>query len=383
MLSLFREPARRAKKHGLEKPRVQLGKDALATLQDPSFQAQWRTLYEQCPWASAETPDVLVPWYEIYTNYEPIIVIQRTTDGALAGLLPLARRGRKSLVHAGHDTVEYISWLCEPSRGNAFIVEALEAVREAFGPVGIKMTWLMPNTPVDWLDQRGPGLRCELLPQVCYVVPLTDKEALEKHIRSKKRLRTKMNKLRRQGELCYRQYTSPDELEFLLDRFLPEFYVRKAAAYGLETPSPEEQQRRRALLLRYGQTPGLLQAVGFELDGQPVAMHVTLALRGEVSQGGLAHAPEWAKLSPAQLLLLEQMRALHEAGFELFDFSPGEDSHKVRLGAEPRTIYGLYVHPRRAACLASKANKRARAVAKAKLPPRVLEVVRQLRSRGN
>lgn len=342
---------------------VRRGAEALALLRSERFQAKWRALYERCPWAWAELPELLVPWYEVYDEYEPIVVTEEDAE-RLQGLLLLCEDPHEArLLQGGHWDAEYISWLCEPDLTDRFMSDALDAVRSEIGPVRVELEWMLPETPLGWLEQSA-GARCQVLTDVCHYVPLEDSADFQDYVQSKKRLRTKMNKLRRQGDLKYREYTTSAELEHLFKYFFPLFHSRRNALHGEAVPPIEEQRRKQQLLKRFASTPGLFHAVALELDGVPIAMHMAPGTRGIISIGGLAHSPEWEKLSPGMLLLVEQMKSLHDQGFVLFDMSPGEEGHKGRLGSHKRIASRVIVHPSRAACAASKTKKKLRSLAK-------------------
>lgn len=364
-----------------ERVRVVVGDEALSMLKDPVFQQQWMALYARCPWAwVAELPEFLLPWYEVYDNFPPVVAYQQDTAGQLVGLLPLCRHpDTMVLVRGGYDDAEYLSWLCEANASSRFMPEALQAVGRAVGRVPVEIGWVSPETPLQWVDEGRAG-RCSLEPIGRFTIPVRDAGHVDQYLRSKKRLKTKLNKLKREGDLQFRRYRKAEELNFLFDHFFPLMYFRKAAAYGHTPFTREGEARKRRLLLRLAETPGLFHASALELDGVPVAAHMGPAARGFFCLAGLVHAPHLGLTSPGQQLLLHLVRCLHEEGFHTFDMSPGPESYKERLGENPEMVYKLRVHGDKAHYLASRARKGLASWAKRTLPAPLVDQIRKLRA---
>src|SRR5690348_3001483 len=109
------------------------GAKADELLADEAFLREWQALSDACPWSTPfQAPAFATTWYRVYRKlWSPTLLISRDGAGQLQGLLPLAvaREGRGEVALAGAHQAEYHTWLALPELGNAFIWEAIQALR--------------------------------------------------------------------------------------------------------------------------------------------------------------------------------------------------------------------------------------------------------------
>jgi hypothetical protein len=126
------------------------GGKAIEALDSPSIEAAWNALYDTCPWATGfQTFGYAAAWYRCYRDfYEPILVTA-TSGGEGVGVLPLARAaGSRRFVVAGGHQAEYQAWITEPAQSDAFIVTALDALRDRFPGFQLVMRYVPPGVPL-------------------------------------------------------------------------------------------------------------------------------------------------------------------------------------------------------------------------------------------
>ncbi len=361
-----------------EKLHVVLGSKALDILRDPGFQQDWNALYASCAWVDFEDrPEFLVPWYEVYNNFDPVVVYARGEQEQLVGLLPLCwHPDGDRLVRAGYEDGEYLSWICDQDHSVSFMPAALDAVRSKLGPVTVELGWLPPKVPLGWVRNRiGAGYRTRIETDRRFLIPVGDVEIVDRYIKSKKRLRTKWNKLARLGELSFRRYIETAELEMLFDYYFPLKSFRMAAAYGHAPISQQDEIRKRTLLLRLANA-GYFHASALELDGVPIAAHMGIFIGKFLTLSGFVYLPHFGSMSPGQQLLLRLLQCLNEEGFESFDLSPGSEVYKERLGVEEQAVHYIFVYPSRKHYLLDKAKSGLKTWLKRHLPS---NLIRQLR----
>lgn len=327
---------------------VESGDAARARLAQPAFGEAWSNLYDRCPWAwVGERYELACLWYEMYPHSEPVLV-QRWSDETptrLSGLLPLARTDR-GFVLAGGDNAEYRSWLEDRQIGGEFMPQALQALRSQLGPVALEFSWISDDVPLEWARRwTREGTRCDIRTAPTWLLRIGDQAEMETYARKKRRLRSKLNRLKAKGHLEFRHYRTRQELEPMLDSFFALMDFRKGAAYGL-LPSRTDH-RKSEFLLRLLEETGLLHATGFELDGELIAAHVSVVDRGQVTIQGLAHSAFYSDFSPGQLLILELVKDMSRDGLDTLDFTPGANEYKKRFSDREGQVHRLTIHASR------------------------------------
>jgi CelD/BcsL family acetyltransferase involved in cellulose biosynthesis len=326
--------------------RICAGSDAHALLASEPFMARWHRLYERCPWATAgQHPEFARCWYRVYQQRETPVIVYEERGQELAGLIALyGREGQ--LAHVGRHDCEYHVWLALPEHDLSFMPAAIAALDEAFGYTSLELDLLPPDAPLGWLDgESNAAQRCELGETTRRIVRVSDPEFVNSYVRSKSRLRTSMNKLKRTGAVRFYRAADAAAIRRVLTACVPLLEFRKGAVYG-KLPFRDEPLRHEFLLAQ-AEVPGLLHVTALERDGQVLAAHIATAGRRELSIAGIVHSEFEARHSPGALLILELISLLGQEGRELLDFTPGDGEYKERFATETEPVYTLTVHSTR------------------------------------
>lgn len=373
---------------GGERVRVCVGAEAHALLESEPFMARWQALYERCPWATAgQHPEFARCWYRVFTARARPVLVFAEREHELSGLLALYQDG-DSLVHVGHQDCEYQVWSALPEEGERFLPRALAALEQRLGPIQLELDCMPPETPLRWLlTEPAAAGRCELGLGSRRVLRVSDPEYVSGYIRSKSRLRTSVNKLKRTGAVRFHRATDAAEIKRVLHAAVPLLELRKGAAYG-HLPFRDEPLRL-AFLLAQAEVPGLLHVTALERDGQVLAAHIATAGRRELSIAGIAHSEFESRHSPGAALILELIGLLCAEGRELLDFTPGHGEYKERFASELQEVYRLRVHATRLARERQRAQEWGRHMARAaarklvsSVPPPVQQLCSQLGTRA-
>lgn len=347
--------------------RLLTGAAALEHAGDAACQAAWRTLYVRCPWAGAcQHPDFVLTWYRHYQpGVLPVLVLAQAADGALGGLLALALRdGSRVLRGAGEQQAEYQAWLAPPDDGDAFIVAAVRALRDAFPATDLSLRYLPPGTPLDWLqDGDELGLLATLRPHACPVMRV--EQAAMARQRNKKNQRQNFNRLSRIGEVRLERVRDHDRFAALFGDLCMQYDFRQAALYR-QMPFAEDAAKKAFHLALHRQ--GLLHATVLTVGGEPAAAHIGLLSEGRALHIGiLTHSPFHATHSPGTLLLAMLGVELAGEGVPLLDLTPGGDGYKEGFATGHERVHELTIHACAARRLAAQAGAGLKEAARAML----------------
>jgi CelD/BcsL family acetyltransferase involved in cellulose biosynthesis len=336
---------------------------ARALLSSPSFREDWQQLLDACPWASAyQGPGFATTWYDVYAErFEPVLVTSRDARGGLAGLLALAVSPEGDLAAAGTEHCEYQCWLARPADGDAFIVSALERLGDAFPGGSLKLEYLPQATPLGWVHADKPLARRAIVQRWSRgLLPTEDASVVEASLR-KSANRSRLNRLRREGDIAFEHVSGPAEIAALLEEIAPLCDLRHGALY--DDPPFQTDPLKAPFHRALASVPGLLHVTALRCGGRIASAHIDIENRGEVVLGLVTHSPWFSQHSPGKLHMLLLARALQSDGYRALDLSPG-GGYKERFATRHDDVFSLRVFfgPRQYyACLASM---RARQLAK-------------------
>jgi CelD/BcsL family acetyltransferase involved in cellulose biosynthesis len=260
----------------------------------------------------------------------------------MAGLLPLVvsrRAGVSTATFAGGKHANYNMALFAPDAPERLTREGLQAIlAEAAGQSGIDL-FVFRNQPQHWHGLANPmallpgqpaassAWRADLIADGdAFIASLMSSE-------SRKKLRHKERKLAELGPLAYIEAASPAEARELLEAFLAQKKAR-FAAMGIANPFDDPS------------TLAFLEATAVRPldDGPPapVTLHGLrigeriVAVFGSVVHGGrfcgmftsFDGAPDVARYSPGDLLILHLVRTMCARGLRTFDLGVGDAAYK-------------------------------------------------------
>ncbi|HEX4947829.1 MAG TPA: GNAT family N-acetyltransferase [Blastocatellia bacterium] len=319
------------------------GEAAMALLTDPSFRQKWQELLLQCPWATPfQSHAFVATWYEIYApRYEPLLVAAFTND-QLTGLLTLAlERATGDLVFAGTHHAEYTVWLSRAQDGDEFIVAAIASLRTNFPTQSLLFKYLPPNTPLAWLTSALlPDCHLDLQPRVRPLMRLGDGSHLTESLR-KKSNKSRLNRLRQQGEPRFVQITEPAALEAIFDEAIAYTDLRQGAVHDVLPFRLDPLKKPFHLALM--QHPELVHVTALMVGEMVAALHFGIRSADEVSLWLFAHSPFLAAHSPGKFHLFMLGEMLAQQGFATFDLTPGDDEWKERFATTHDQVHTLRV----------------------------------------
>jgi len=338
--------------------RVHRGDEALRLLDDQEFVAEWRALAALDPkntWF--QEPTFAGAWYAAYAHRHEPLLVTGWQDGALAGLMPLARVG-DGLAHAGAHQCEYQGWVAAPEADAAFGRLAVEAAMQVC-PGRWEWRNTAPGIPAHWIEE--PGARGALATAVeSPLLDVDDSEFIA--ARMKGRLRSYRNRLERRG-MRYERFVDAGGARDFLPRLERWCDLRQAAAHG-SVPFALDSAKTdfHARLLAH---PEEVWLSVLWLGEMPVAAHLGPFAGGELAMGVQGYDPREGKLSVGTILMFEMAADIGAAGGAVLDLTPGGDAWKERYASRHRTLHHVVLFGSRSATLAEQARRRAVAGARA------------------
>lgn len=341
--------------------RVLEGQAALAWLDDPTTGAHLDDLYRRCPWSTRfqSREYVSISYRSYWDTHEPVVLFSE--DGhRISGFFGLARsRSSGHFAVAGDHQTEYQGWLAEPDDGDTFLQAALMTLKRRYQPDVLRLRYLPAKAPISWMN--APLVCGAAVEQRRHRRPLFRLDDPERIVASlkKKANKSRLNRLKRQGEVKLHHLKTPQALEAVLDRIIAVYDLRQGAVNGV-CPFADDP-RKRQFHLDLMAHPGLMQASMLTVGDEIAAAHLGLFSGDEVAVGIYAYSPVLAKHSPGKFLMLMLGADLAAEGRAWIDLTPG-GSWKDRFATdydevtEVRVVFSRSLARRRkaaAGCLAA------------------------------
>ncbi|HTC61546.1 MAG TPA: GNAT family N-acetyltransferase [Candidatus Saccharimonadales bacterium] len=311
--------------------RVHRGKQAVALIADSAFRQKWAALYEACPYGTCfQDIPFVTTWYRSYAErFEPVIVEGAEEDSSLTGLLTLAlSKENNTLVPAGTDHAEYQVWLARDGQSDNFIESALNCLGQEFSAGQLRFRYLPTGTPLEW-SVRWKG-RCHLRSVPRLLMSTRPGNTIAQSLR-KRSMRSRLNRLKRVGEITFRRVVDPAEISALLDEIIPLHDFRQGAAY-LNYPFCSDVLKK-PFHLAMMEHPNLMHVTVLQVNSRIVAAHIGLRNKQQVSLGILTHSPLFSQYSVGKFHILLLGLDLQNEGFTDFDLTPGGEEYKERFAS--------------------------------------------------
>ncbi len=330
--------------------------DVFKKLEDARFVSAWRELSKSCTWSTAfQDVPFIKTWWQVYKDiYAPLLLYQTDKGQALAGLLALARhRGEGSLVVAGAEQAEYKCWLAGEGDDGQFILRAGEVLSDRFPQASLRFNFLPPGTPIAAVMANETWAKQAFVRHVSR--PLRDIGASAEAGKSleKKSNKSRINRLRKQGELRLEVLTSAKELAARLPQVAEQYDLRQG---GVNAVMPfRSDERKAAFLAALMEIPDLFSACLLMLDDQVIAANLGVRTGRTVSVGVFSFSPLFAAHSPGKLLLLLLSAHLADRGIDTLDLTPG-GAWKERFASRHDEVVDLWLHFDRRRALLQRAH---------------------------
>jgi CelD/BcsL family acetyltransferase involved in cellulose biosynthesis/RimJ/RimL family protein N-acetyltransferase len=319
------------------------GEDALRQLRDLGFQQSWKHLLVECPWATVcQTIGFIITWYEVYqARFSPLIACGYSPNGNLVGFLPLTvSSDGKELFPAGAHQGEYHGWLASPDRSDEFIELALRRLANSVTQARLSFRCLPPLTPIDWVSRRPFWRRnCLVQAQQRPLLRLSEVDRIAESLR-KKSNKSRLNRLKKLGELQFEQVTNLSMNAEELDSIISCYDLRIGAIADL-LPFHDDPKKKE-FYLKLLNHPNLLHMTILRVGKSWISAHIGGCDGPDVYLGILAYSPYFAKFSPAKFHIFKLAELLSAQGFSNFDLTPS-GAYKDRFATHSDQVYGLQI----------------------------------------
>ena len=310
------------------------GDDAHRCRTDNKFVHAWNSLAARTPHETAfQESEFANTWYQEYeSKFEPLLVLGYSKNNRLIGLVPLAVEIESGeLVFAGAQHVEYSGWLCEPRCQQDFIIRALAAIKSNVKFKRWQWAHLSPGADDSWLySEQLENARIYALCNVddCPLLDLSNEEKLSKILKNKS-VKSKINRLKRQGELRLERIDSKERVAQLLDHIGDLVNFRHESAH--HDAAFEEEPIQKDFYLARGDLPAANHFTALWLGETLLAFNFGVKTPDTVYIGLTAFDPTQSKHSPGVIFLIYLAQLLKEENIRFIDFTPGGDEYKERF----------------------------------------------------
>jgi CelD/BcsL family acetyltransferase involved in cellulose biosynthesis len=340
-------------------------------IEDAKFREQWKKLYDECPWGSVfQSVDFVITWYETYVNqFAPVIVAGINGGDELVGLFTLAYDTKSGeLVAAGGVQAEYQAWLAEPQNSDAFIEAALDELCGKFPNGSLTLLFMPPNTPVRWaMDGNRWSGHCHVRRLPRGLTEIGDGSAFKDTLRKKKQ--SKINRLKRLGDLRLERIHDPGELGTVFDEIINYQTLRLRAIYNL--PNVPNDPLKKTFHMNLMRLPRMLHATALRVNDKLISAQIHFYNRDQVLLWLITHSPFYARYSPGELHTLMICAELAKEDVQVFDLTPG-GNYKDRYATNYDEVYVITIFFNRARRIQYKLKRRLVEAAKSAI--RVLNV---------
>ena len=318
---------------------------------------EWRMFEKRADYTPFQTFEWLAAWQRhigVLQGVRPAIIFARRRDGVLLFVLPLAVGGRglvRRLTWLGADLADYNAPLLSPD-----FSRTLEASQ--FAPLWREAIALIGKTPrlrFDLVDlrkmpetidgQRNPFLDLVVAPNPSgahkvALDPSWDNFYGKRSSATRRRDRTKLNRLAAIGEVCFVEPQTDHDIRQTLETLF-EQKARSFAHMGVRNLFA--QPGYRDFYLDIALDPALRQTVHvsrLQVGPHLVATNLGLTLNGCYYYLLASYGDgELARFGPGAAHLRELLRHAIERGFHHFDFTIGDEAYKRDWCDEEMKLY--------------------------------------------
>lgn len=334
-----------------------IGQEAERLLEDAEFRQQWRNLYARCPWASVyQGEEFVATWYEIYrAPYRALLLTSVDENGSLVGMFPLAvNADTGQIVAAGDKQAEYQAWLSLPEQENQFIESALERLCKDFPGKSLTLLFVLPKVPVAWAyTGKRWSRQCHARSMPRGLMEVGDGTSFKDTLRKKKQ--SKVNRLKRLGNLHLDRITEPGELGAIFDDFLSFQGLRLRAIHNL--PDVPHDPLMKNFYMKLITIPRMVHATALRVDDKLVSAQIHLYNNEQVILNLITHSPFYSRYSPGELHILMTGMELAKEEIPFFDLTPG-GNYKERYATYHDEVHVITVFFSESACRKYKATRK-------------------------
>jgi hypothetical protein len=308
------------------------GDDCFRAIDNNDFIESWKRLAHCSEYFTLNQEyNFVASWYLSYRErYNPIMIIGYDDNENMLALMPLALSYESgTLSHAGDNQAEYNSWVCQAEYYEEFIIEALIKIKNTLDITTWEWTWLPYDSDRSWLYSkrlRQEGIYFILKHFDSPIYNLENSDRINK-IKKNKSVKSKINRLNRQGELRMERITDNQVAERLIERIIKQSSFRNIALYN-QMPFVNDKNRRDWHLRRIAMPNNNEHYTVLWQGDELLACNFGSCSDDTVVIGTFTYDPIQGGNSPGKIFIIKLIEFLAEEGYQYLDLSPGGDSYK-------------------------------------------------------
>jgi len=316
--------------------------DTLKIISDKEFISTWKSLAENTTHCTViQEYGFVVSWYKSYLDkYKPMMLLGYDEEENVVGILPLAiAYDTGHLSHAGAEQAEYHSWICPKEHEEAFLIQSLISIKKEFNTGQWKWGWMPPEVNIDWFDSSLLSENGIFINSITSESPLHNLENPEKlkKLNKNKSDRTKINRLKREGELRIERIIDKEYAAKLLETIIDQYNFRHLALYN-HIPFESDQNKRAWHL---NQIDIMTENTHFTVlwhGDKLLACNLGYCTLDKVILGVISYNPAKGTDSPGTIFLIKLLEFIKEEGYKYLDLTPGGDGYKERFSNEHASL---------------------------------------------
>ncbi len=286
-------------------------------------------------------------WWKLFGDGAEMMMLCMNSGDKVDAIAPLARRNGTISFIGSQDLNDYGDFLVAPGSELRFYTSLMDFL-EGEPWNSVRLSSLAADSPTlvhlpELALSRGYSVDIEE-EDVAPKVKLPDNWETYLGLLSKKDRHELRRKLRRlesaHGDLAFRVYSSPEDVEANLEDFFP--LMRKSKQEKRRFLTPEREQFFRSIAGEIAEM-GAFRLFFLELDGKRVAAAMCFDYRNARRLYNSGYDPDYSYYSVGLALKAMCVRDAIEIGLECFDFLRGPEPYKYDLGGKDTTIYQITV----------------------------------------
>lgn len=316
--------------------------DTLKIISDEVFISTWGSLAKNTTHCTfIQEYGFVVSWYQSYLDkYKPMMVLGYDEEENIVGILPLALAyNTGDISHAGADQAEYHGWICLKEYEEEFLVQTLISIKKECIPGKWKWGWLPPKVNINWLHSKilkESGIYINSITSQLPLHNLENPDKLQKFNKNKSD-RSKMNRLKREGELRIERIRDRDSAERLLEIVMTQYNFRFLSLYN-HIPFQLDKNKRVWHLNQMDLMPENIHVTALWHGDELLACNFGFCTADKVLLGLISYDPLKGRHSPGRIFLITLLEFIKEEGYKYLDLTPGGDNYKEHFSNEHVTI---------------------------------------------
>ena len=304
-----------------------------AIWRDPQSGLQWNCLFMLPVW--------IKPWWDVFGEGEPLLLLVSGNDAAPLGIAPLKRQGETASFFGSTDVCDYQDFILAPGREAEFLRRLIDDLRTR-GVTRLELNSVRPDAAAVGLvtAARNAGYRIQSdAEDVTVIASLPDSwEAYLAELTGKQRheIRRKLRRLHEAGSVSYRVTESRAELQEGLPAFLQLFKTSRLDKAAFMT---SQMERFFTALVDSLSSENIIKLYFLDLEGRPTAGVLCFEFESTTYLYNSGYDPHYRSLSVGLLSKAFSLNDSIERGKRQFDFLKGGEAYKYRLGGMPMQLY--------------------------------------------